>query len=597
MKPTDTAADIDAILDGGVEGLRYFEVFLPRYRDWTGTTPVSGDYATLAAGYDRERGMDLGPLRAFATALGAELDRHLDHEARILAGRAGSLPMYWDGSAAAANAHRFLADAATRAATGLDTLRSINTTVSAGVIRLEDAVRAKADTARRDYGPDTAAGRTPQQIDWIIDCARHEADSTAEGSVVAELRATLPDNALAGDADAPIVCAKWLDTVLVPEIDRRVDAFADLCDSTNTTITGIYDEIVAELDRLPVPTFTSPGGQPSADTDLSFTSGQPGYPAAPAGPAAVTPTSTPAQNPTVGAQTPPAAPDITSPVRTPGLALETAPTTPVGAAGLTPTATSVSGTTARSACAMSRSSPPHDPGPSPTSTTTTARESPATQESAGALGQWTPGDIANMFTAVGTVTGSIPELVNATATLVGNLDEILTAAGNAAGVVIDAVDNRSAAPAEPQATDPASTAPPSERTGDPGTAPRTPDAAPGEEDTTAPEERTDPGNPVESGGDPRTCDANNIIDPGTAKPDNPAPSGTASDGEGTQPGQPTLPPPSPPLDPAAMAPASSLTRAFTAPTVVPLLNSTVAEDGRKEPTVPPLVTVDEVAIP
>ncbi|WP_040833642.1 hypothetical protein [Nocardia brevicatena] len=590
MKPTDTAAGIDAILDGGAEGLRYFEVFLPRYRDWTGNAPVSGDYAALAAGYDRERGMDLEPLRVFATALGTELDRHLDHEAQALAGRAGSLPVYWNGSAAAANAHRFLADAATRATTGFDTLRSIHITVSAAVTRLEDAVRGKADIARRDYGPDTAGGRTPPQIDWIIDCARHHAGPATEGSVVAELRAALPESALAGDADAPTLCAKWLDTVLVPEIDTRAAAFADLCDTTNTTIIGIYDEIVAALDRLPVPAFTSPGGQPSADTDLAYTGRQPGYPTASADPAAVTPPSTPAQDMTVVAQTPSAATNITSPVQTFGLALETASTTPAGAqptttidsgpaVRLTPAATSVSDTTDQPAGTTNQSSPaPDDPGSSPASTTTTP---PDTPESTSAPGRWTPGDIANMVTAVGTITGSIPDLVNATAILVGNLDEIITAAGNAAATVIDAVDNQSAAPPESQTTDPTGQAPPSEQTGDPGTATQAPEAAPGARNTTAPEERTDAENRAESDDNPQTGDANNIIDPGTAEPDSPAPSGTIPDSEGIQPGQqPTLPPPSPPLDPAAMAQASGLGSAFTASAVVPLPNSTVAKDGK-----------------
>lgn len=594
MKPTDTAAGIDAILDGGAEGLRYFEVFLPRYRDWTGTVPVSGGYAALAAGYDRERGMDLEPLRAFATALGTELDRHLDHEAQALAGRAGSLPVYWNGSAAAANAHRFLADAATRATIGLDTLRSIHITVSAAVTRLEDAVRGKAAAARRDYRPDTAGGRTPPQIDWIIDCARHQAGPATEGSVVAELRAALPESALAGDADAPTLCAKWLDTVLVPEIDTGAAAFADLCDTTNTTIAGIYNEIVAALDRLPVPAFTSPGGQPSADTDLAYTSGQPGYPAASANPAAVTPTSTSAQDTIVVAQTPSAATVVTSPVQTTGLALEITSTTPAGAqptttigsgpaAGLTPAVTSVSDTTDQPAGITNQSSPaPDDPGSSPTSTTTTPPESPETPESTSALGRWTPGDIADMVTAVGTITGSIPDLINATAILAGNLDEIITAAGTAAATVIDAVDNQSAAPSESQTTDPGGQAPPSERTGDPGTATQAPEAAPGAGHTTVPEERTDAENPAESGDNPQTGDTDNIIDPGTVEPDSPAPSGTVPDSEGVQPGQqPTLPPPSPPLDPATMTQASSLAGAFTVSAVVPLPNSTAAEDGKK----------------
>lgn len=597
MKPTDTAVGIDAILDSGAEGLRYFEVFVPRYRDWTGRAPESGDYTALAAGYDRERGMDLESLRAFATVLGTELDQHLDQQAQVLSARAGGLPAHWNGSAAAANAHRFLADAATRAATGLDTLRTIHSTVSAAVTRLGNTVRGKADTVIRDHDPDTVGGRTPQQIDWIIDCARHRAGPTADSSVIAELRAVLPENAITSDADAPAVCVKWLDTVFVPELEARSAAFVTLCDTTHITITGIYDEIVAALGGLPVPGFMSPGGCPSADTDLAYTSGHPAYMAALGTAVAATTSSgrtTASAQDSSAAQTTPTGQTTAPAVQTPSLALESTPTAPspgqpspattteVGPSSLALTATPVADTTDQSI----ESTPTRpDTGSPDTSTTATTGEetmAPEAPASTAAPGQWTPADIAGMVTAVGQITGTIPEFIEATATLVGNLDEIITATGNAAATVIDAVDNQSAAPPESQTVDPAGSAPPSERTGDLGNESRPSEALPPEESITTPDGQTLTNSPPGLTEDADTGKSDNGTEQGTTETGNPDPSVRPPNNEESQQGpQPTLAPPSPPLTSDADVASAGLTSGLTTSSVAGPLSG-LGSRGREE---------------
>ncbi|WP_040788690.1 hypothetical protein [Nocardia paucivorans] len=540
MKPVDAAVDIDAILDDGAVGLRYFEVFLPRYRDWTGTVPVSGDHAALTAGYHRERGMDPGPLRAFATALGGELERCLEHEARVLADRAGNLPTYWNGSAAAANAHGFLAYTAHRVETGLDTLRSIHTTVSAGATRLVDAVRVKADTVRRDYDPGTAAGRTPQQIDRIIDCARHRAE--AEESLVAELRTALSGNTFACDVDTSTVCALWLDTVFVPEIDTAAATFADLCETTDTTVIGIYDEIIEALDRLPIPAFISPGGRPAADTDLTHTGGRPGYP----------------MPPVLRAATAIPEPDATAPRTPPGMADTTASVPPVGhpretVSGLpavapptaigccVPATPPISETAVRPVDSTNRSIP-DDPGSS-------SSEAVEASEGTGIPGRWAPDDIAAVVTAIGAITGSIPDLITATGSLVDNLDEIVTAAGNAVATVIDAVDGQSAVSPESQVVDPAIAPPPSEGTGDSADEPRPPEEALPEEGCATPGGGTStdgvPGATENTKPDGRDTPA----DRGTTDIDTLDPPAAVPHHEEPWYGpEPTLAPPSPPLD-------------------------------------------------
>ncbi|MBF6351019.1 hypothetical protein IU448_18645 [Nocardia flavorosea] len=221
MRSTD-AESVDSFLDAGAVGLQYFEVFLPRYREWTGHEPAGGDYFALAAQYDQQPGIDLESLRSFSTALGEELEGRLGDQAAAQTTRFGELPSHWNGSPAADNARQFLADAGTRITTSLDTLRAVHTVTTTAITQIDDAVRHKADTTKNEFVADAAAGKTPQQIDWLIDLARGRGNTSQ--SVQNRLRTELPEHYSDG-ADPETVCRTWLDQVFVAEIDAEVARF------------------------------------------------------------------------------------------------------------------------------------------------------------------------------------------------------------------------------------------------------------------------------------------------------------------------------------------------------------------------------------
>ncbi|MGW1739645.1 hypothetical protein ACWCPQ_12630, partial [Nocardia sp. NPDC001965] len=272
----DTGAD--AILDTGTDALRYFEVFLPRYREWTGAAPAGGDYAGLAAAYDQQRGLDLARLRDFTTVLTEELTGRVEDEAGTQTLRFGEVPGLWSGSPAADNAQQLLADAGSKISAGLDSLGAVRTAATTAVEQIDTALRQKADAARTGFDPDTAGGKTAAQIDRFIDIARGQGD-TAGDPVTEQLRTELPAN-YTGDPDPETVCRDWLDQVFVTEVDAKVTAFTTLCTEAHTTVSGAYEQLLTALDAVQTGTFFSPGGRLSADSDLTYTSGQPTYSAA-----------------------------------------------------------------------------------------------------------------------------------------------------------------------------------------------------------------------------------------------------------------------------------------------------------------------------
>lgn len=456
MKTTD-AGSIDAILDAGAAGLRYFEVFGPRYREWTGHDPAGGDYFALAARYDQQRGTDLESLRDMATALGEELEGRLDDQAATQATRFGAVSDFWSGSPAAENARQYLAETGTAIATHLDTLRAVHTATTAAVTRIETAVRSKADTISDEFDADTAAGKTPQQIDWFIDLATGGGDTGR--SVQDRLRSELPEYYAEGSEPAA-VCRTWLDQFFVADIDAKIARFTTLCAEAHASVTDAYDQLLTAVEGIETTTFVSPGGTPSADTELTATSGQPGYLAAVGSPQASTEpdSDTPpaGQNPAAAAPNAPRnpagqdTPSSSAPTGTPAAAEvsdpETASTTGVPAGADDPPPGDPPAVDEASGPGLDGSATDEGPGtdlgaPDPGTDDPAATPPAAT----GTAGEWTPADITGMVTAIGGITGTIPDLITAVGGLAGNLDEIITATGDAVATIIDAADNQPAA--------------------------------------------------------------------------------------------------------------------------------------------------------
>lgn len=445
--------DVDRILDSGVEGLRYFEVFLPRYQEWTGSAPAAGDYHALLARYDQQRGMDLERFRTFATVLGEELQERIIGQAQVQVARFAELPSRWSGSHAADSAEQFFSTVSLRAKADADGLSAIRAAASSVADELEGAVRRKADISRAEFAEDTVVGKSAEQIDWIIDCARGQA--RAPGSSIEEqTRALLPDYATAIAAETR--CANWLNQVFVPEIDRKVDAFVALCEDSHTEVSNLYSELIAALDSLDPSSRISPGGKASYDSDLSYVVSQSQYPSA------ITPvskltsqdfeTTSPTDEQTAQ----------TAPVSLQESSLLLGSSGDIGQSDTTDETSAVPQQTAPTTLTSPKSGLSLDttPGTHDVSDDSTvlvdedlggedimvAPDVPTADLGTGAAGVWTPSDIANLVTAVSHITGSIPDMITAVGTLAGSVDEIITAAGDATASVVDAVDNQPSAP-------------------------------------------------------------------------------------------------------------------------------------------------------
>lgn len=411
---------IDTILDAGTEGPRYFEVFFPRYREWTGHDPAGGGYHALAAMYDQQRGTDLETLGGIILALDEELQGRLGDETLTQTTCFSEVSIHWTGSPAAANAQQFLADTATKISTSADTLRAVHTAATTAISQIDTAVRTKADTTKNDFAPDSAASKSPQQIDWLIDLARGRGDTSQ--SVHERLQTELADHYVDG-TDPKVMCRNWLDQVFIAEIDAKVAQFTSLCSDTHTTVTAAYEQLLTALDSVQPSAFISPGGMPAADTDLAYTTDQPSY-------LVVSPQST----------TPPE--DETLPVgQDPGqmpeeepVATDDDPTSPSSLALTTPAVTNVSADTLTEDESGADTSIEDENGED-------TSIAPASDLSA-----WTPADIANVVTAVSQITGTIPDMVTAVSDLASSIDGIITATGDATAAIIDAADNQPSAP-------------------------------------------------------------------------------------------------------------------------------------------------------
>ncbi|MFI1462820.1 hypothetical protein [Nocardia carnea] len=450
MRTADTDS-VDAILDVGAAGLRFFEVFVPRYREWTGHTPTGGDYFALAAQYDQQRGMDLESLRNLATVLGEELDGRLGDQAATQPTRFGEVSAYWNGSPAADDARQFFTATGATITSNIDLLRTVHSAATTAVNQIDSAVRTKADTIKNEFVPDTAAGKSPQQIDWFIDLAQGRGDTSQ--SVQDRLRSELPGYVEGSDPVAG--CRTWLDKDFVPEIDAMVARFTTVCSQAHTAVTGAYEQLVTAVEGIDPSTFLSPGGTPAADSELTSTPGQPvflaavGAPLASTHPGGETEQQDPGQ-PVAGVPQAPA-----SQGTPPGLALTSTP------AGVEISESADLGTESNSGVPAGAGTPSNSddssamgnaPGPNPGSTAGGESSPPPGNSSSllpaetGTPGEWTPADIVGMVNAVGTITGNIPNMITAVSTLAGNLDEIINAAGDATAKIIDAADNQPATP-------------------------------------------------------------------------------------------------------------------------------------------------------
>ncbi|WP_433204972.1 hypothetical protein ACQP1G_17095 [Nocardia sp. CA-107356] len=421
---TGAQTDGDRLLNSGTDGLRFFEVFLPRYQHWTGGAPAGGNYSTLAARYDQERGMDIRWLHDFATML--QIDQ-LTQEAGVQSARFTELADHWSESSGANAVQHFMGTVQNHTHNTTDTVRGIQKALASAAEQLENVVRHKADIARIDFVADAVAGKTPAEIDRIIDYA-HDTVGGSEDSKAKAVRTLLPDYP-EGATNPEAYCGQWLNQVFVPAVNDQVTAFTKLCDATHTAVTGLYDKLAKAFNGLDPAGYTSPGGHLSANTDLVSNIGRSRYHERPVSTslASTIPASTipDKQLTSPAATTPPATTDPTQ------AGNPSAPNTAPAITG-TSIAAKTNTTTDKAPAPADKAPAPADKAPAPAD----KAPAPADKSDKGTPGVWRPGDISAMVDSASKITGSIPDNIKAVASLIDSADKIVKDGGTAVSSVI-----------------------------------------------------------------------------------------------------------------------------------------------------------------
>ncbi|MEV0360243.1 hypothetical protein AB0H71_29720 [Nocardia sp. NPDC050697] len=480
-------------MDSGAAGLHWFEVFVPRYREWTGADPAGGGYEALAARYDQQRGTDVSGLRAFATALAGEVESGLAAELTTQGARAHELATGWHGSAASANASQLLTDVRARSTAGVETLREVSTAAATAVETIETAIGAKATAVRDGFTGETVAGASAAQVDRVLDRACGTGGGGDE-----ELRAVLGEHG--GGTDVAAGCRRWLDEVFAARVEERVAVFTALCADTDTTITGAYAQLLGVLERVEVASFTSPSGQPAAETDLTYTAvAQPLY------------------QPSTALTTKEAAgQDASRPLLALGTEISDPATTPAStgteapAASDMPAADEVPLDGEELTVEIGTEAPAADAAPLDAAAAASASSEsedvqiPGAVPSSAVPGQWSATDTAAVITAASQITGTIPDLITAVGGLAGNLDEIITATGQAGAAVISAAGESAAAVIDATDNQPSAPIPGADIPADTGI--DAPDGLPsaGDPELSPPGEAADPQTPVSVTGEDAT---------------------------------------------------------------------------------------------
>lgn len=264
-------SSLDAVLDRGASGLRFFGRVLP-WRDAAGGPGPS--YLDLCAAYDMQRGLEPDALRAdgeTCRAAATSLREELSVRDRAI----GALSEAWTGGAATA-AGDVLAAQSTRAGADLDRLDL----AAAALVRaadglhaiVEDKAVAAADHDRLDVGgraladaEATVAAATQDPSSWSVDTVSRLA------AVVPELAAMVAPGAGALWERPDVVeavraqCREWTDDVFLPAVDEATASFQRLCEDTHRAVGRIFDVVDTALEGVTTDPYPTPDAPVTPD--------------------------------------------------------------------------------------------------------------------------------------------------------------------------------------------------------------------------------------------------------------------------------------------------------------------------------------------
>lgn len=311
-------ATVTELLDIGSRSLLYFEAFAPRYQRYHGSLSPEQEYASLHTCFYQQNGLSEAKLRGTADMLTEVLttlraQRDVQHTAAQ--GVAGA----WQGQAAE-SAVAVLGEQLSLADADIAATESIRNAVEQAPAGLRTVITGKAQIVLQilEHGVDVKIdGKTPEDVDVIISGAEGLGFSNgwSENSEMRRLERIFPDipeglfdrNAqietrwlsldilMPGSDYEKVIrdrCKHWLDVIFVPDYERKVSDFRQMCESVDAGVRRIYQTITDAVGGIPeekypvpagegVPAGTTPTGTVPASTTPASTT-----------PASTTPTST-----------------------------------------------------------------------------------------------------------------------------------------------------------------------------------------------------------------------------------------------------------------------------------------------------------------
>ncbi|UGT65271.1 hypothetical protein [Nocardia asteroides] len=378
-----SGATVAQLLELGSQSLLYFEHFGPRYQRWAKTVPENGDYATLHRRFYEQNGVSEERIRATADALRGVLGA-LREQYQAQGDSTRGIAGVWQGAAAAAEISLLNRQLAV-AEVDIAALAEISAAFDRLPELLRDAVRGKAEIVPQilEHGTELKIdGKSPEDVDLIIDGADGFGwtHTLSAGSAASRAQALFPDLRLGvweefvyggGAVQSPwspyqdVIaerCRGWLDELFVPDYERKVGKFGELCTVVDDGVRRVYEGVAGKFAGL------SGEGYPRAGDSASETPGAEASGTAPVStePVGTTPAST--------------TPTSTTPTSTTPAAITSSATTPSAAtpSATTPSATTPSATTATTPTPSSTTTPSTTTSPPSTTASPTTTQSPTT---------------------------------------------------------------------------------------------------------------------------------------------------------------------------------------------------------------------------
>ena len=240
VAPSVGSAGVDALLDAGAVGLRFFVEFLPRAHRIGAVPTVT--VPDLTDRYDAQRGLDIARLASDADVM-KTLSSVVGSGADEQRARLATVPAVWEGRAGC-SASEPLAAHVERSRRLHETVGVLGDTLAGAATGIFTIVDEKSRAAS-SFADVRVDGLGPAEVDAVL----AGASGAGIGPVVEQLahRST----GLVVDAEAAAQwCARWLREVFAPGVESAVGVFVGLCDDADRAIGAVFDELARVFESL-----------------------------------------------------------------------------------------------------------------------------------------------------------------------------------------------------------------------------------------------------------------------------------------------------------------------------------------------------------